>query len=107
MPSQSEVESLKAKYAAAGQEHLFSFYEELEPQQQESLFSQLANVDIERVNRIFKKAISGSEMASSAQQNSLEPLPDDVFDSILEAEETKKKKKKKKFYYNKKLHFSK
>ncbi|RHZ52097.1 hypothetical protein Glove_465g66 [Diversispora epigaea] len=89
MPSQSEVESLKAKYAAAGQEHLFSFYEELEPQQQESLFSQLANVDIERVNRIFKKAISGSEMASSAQQNSLEPLPDDVFDSILEAEETK------------------
>ncbi|CAG8757578.1 2025_t:CDS:1, partial [Funneliformis caledonium] len=54
----SEVTSLKAKYAAAGQEHLFTFYDELGPEEQTSLLNQLSKLDIERVNRIFKKSTS-------------------------------------------------
>ncbi|CAG8565318.1 1460_t:CDS:2 [Ambispora leptoticha] len=89
MSSNIEIESLKAKYAAAGQEHLFSFYDELGPEEQNSLFDQLSKLDVERVNRIFKKAVSGSEAASASQQASLEPLPDEVFDSVLDADEVK------------------
>jgi UDP-N-acetylglucosamine/UDP-N-acetylgalactosamine diphosphorylase len=89
MSTVTEVESLKAKYAAAGQEHLFTFYDKLSPKEQTLLFNQLSKLDIERVNRIFKKAISGSEIASNTGKQSLEPLPDDVFDSVLDADKSK------------------
>ncbi|CAG8449538.1 6132_t:CDS:2 [Ambispora gerdemannii] len=89
MPTNIEVESLKAKYAAAGQGHLFTFYDELDPEEQNSLFDQLSKLDVERVNRIFRKAVSGTETVSSSQQASLEPLPEEVFDSVLSADEVK------------------
>ncbi|CAG8542295.1 9091_t:CDS:2 [Acaulospora colombiana] len=85
MPTQAELESLKQRYAAAGQEHLFTFYEELEPEQQAALFNQLEKLDIERVNNIFKTSIN----ASTNQQQNLESLPDDVFDTVLEGDEGK------------------
>ncbi|CAG8536333.1 23020_t:CDS:2 [Racocetra persica] len=86
-PTQAELESLKAKYAAAGQDHLFTFYEDLKPEEQTILFNQLYKLDIERVNQIFKKATSGN--TSDVKKQNLEPLPDDVFDSVLDASEDK------------------
>jgi UDP-N-acetylglucosamine/UDP-N-acetylgalactosamine diphosphorylase len=88
MPTATEVESLKAKYAEAGQEHLFTFYDKLSPEEQTSLFNQLSKLDIERVNRIFKKATS-TDIAPGADKQNLEPLPDDVFDSTLDADKSK------------------
>ncbi|CAG8651678.1 5222_t:CDS:2 [Funneliformis mosseae] len=85
----SEVTSLKAKYAAAGQEHLFTFYDELGPEEQTSLLNQLSKLDIERVNRIFKKSTSCLDIVSDAEQQKLEPLPDDVFDSTLDGDDAK------------------
>ncbi|CAI2181912.1 3431_t:CDS:2 [Funneliformis geosporum] len=85
----SEVESLKAKYAAAGQEHLFTFYDDLSPEEQTSLFNQLSKLDIERVNRIFKKSTLCLDIVSDAEQQKLEHLPDDVFDSTLDGDESK------------------
>ncbi|CAG8658490.1 1532_t:CDS:2, partial [Racocetra fulgida] len=86
-PTQAELESLKARYTAAGQDHLFTFYEDLKPEEQTILFNQLDKLDIERVNQIFKKATSGN--TSDVKKQNLEPLPDDVFDSILDASEDK------------------
>ncbi|CAB4422959.1 unnamed protein product [Rhizophagus irregularis] len=88
MSTTTEVESLKAKYAEAGQEHLFTFYDKLSPEEQTSFFNQLSKLDIERVNRIFKKATS-SEIAPGTDKQNLEPLPDDVFDSTLDANKSK------------------
>jgi len=89
MPTVTEVESLKAKYAKAGQEHLFTFYNELSPEEQTSLFNQLSKLNIERVNRIFKKATTSLGIVSDAEKQKLEPLPDIVFDSTLDADESK------------------
>ncbi|RIB21365.1 nucleotide-diphospho-sugar transferase [Gigaspora rosea] len=88
-PTQTEIESLKARYTAAGQEHLFTFYDDLTPEEQTALFNQLNKLDIERVNQIFKKATSSSGDASNTKKQNLEPLPDDVFDSALDANEDK------------------
>ena len=41
----------------AGQGHLLKFYNELNAEEQASLVSQLEKLDIERVNRIVKKAL--------------------------------------------------
>ncbi|CAG8459787.1 8933_t:CDS:2 [Acaulospora morrowiae] len=85
MPTQTEVESLKERYIAAGQGHLFTYYDELEPEQQASLFNQLDKLDIGRVNNIFKKSVN----APTTKFQNLEPLPDDVFDSVLDNDDAK------------------
>ncbi|KAG9307150.1 hypothetical protein G9A89_016978 [Geosiphon pyriformis] len=89
MPSHIELKELKEKYAKAGQEHVFTFYNELSPEEQTPLFNQLATLDVDRVNRIFSKAISGLD---SSEKTNLEPLPKDVFESLLDADKEKIKK---------------
>ncbi|CAG8639148.1 9318_t:CDS:2 [Dentiscutata heterogama] len=87
-PTIAEIESLKARYTAAGQDHLFTFYEDLTPEEQTTFLNQLDKLDIERVNQIFKKAVATSRNSNNKNQN-LEPLPDDVFDSVLDTNEDK------------------
>nr|CAG8564554.1 6837_t:CDS:2 [Entrophospora candida] len=89
LPSEVEIKSLKEKYTAAGQDHLFTFYDELEPDQKISLYNQLSKLDVDRVNKIFKKSISVSE--NTLEQQNLEPLPDNVFDSTIDSDEVKVK----------------
>ncbi|KAG0174834.1 UDP-N-acetylglucosamine pyrophosphorylase [Apophysomyces sp. BC1034] len=81
----SELELLKSRYEAAGQGHVFRFFEELAPQDQNALFQQLQELDVERLNKIYTKAIQGAEAAVTSQDASLEPLSEDVFDSVLKA----------------------
>lgn len=84
-------EALKAKYEAAGQGHVLTFYPTLEPAQQQTLLKQLAGLDVERVNRIYKHAVeseavlNGTAAAGSdaAPADELEPLPASVAASVL------------------------
>jgi UDP-N-acetylglucosamine/UDP-N-acetylgalactosamine diphosphorylase len=89
-------EALRAKYEAAGQGHVLTFYPTLEPAQQQALLKQLAALDVERVNRIYRRAVeseavlngtaaSGSSDASPADE--LEPLPASVAASVLSSAE--------------------
>jgi UDP-N-acetylglucosamine/UDP-N-acetylgalactosamine diphosphorylase len=89
MPTQAEVHALKSKYAAAGQEHLFTFYGELSPEEQTALYAQLSKLDVDRVNRIYKKATA--TLDSTVATQNISPLPDDCFDSVLDAPESKQK----------------
>jgi len=89
MPTQAEVDVLKAKYVAAQQEHAFAFYDSLSPEEQVVLYDQLSKLDVARVNRIYKKAVSGLE--ASTTNLSISPLPDDCFDSVMDATESKQK----------------
>lgn len=80
--SQDEIDALKQRYTQAGQGHLFTFWEDLSPEQQAELFGQLEDIDVERVNQIYNRTVSGGAVAAS---NNLEPLPDHVFDSVQTA----------------------
>jgi UDP-N-acetylglucosamine/UDP-N-acetylgalactosamine diphosphorylase len=79
---QHQFESLKRRYTKAGQGHLLTFWDQLSQEQQRELYDQLREMDIERVNQIFKKTMLASENKSEIQ---VAPLPDDVFDTVQAA----------------------
>lgn len=80
----SSHESLKTRYEAAGQGHLLKFWDSLSSDEQTTLASQLGALDIERVNRIYKKAISAEAEGSDPNTADavIEPLPAGASDSV-------------------------
>ncbi|KAF8527570.1 nucleotide-diphospho-sugar transferase [Hysterangium stoloniferum] len=78
-------EQIRVKFEAAGQGHLFHFWSTLDHEKQAALLAQLKHIDVDRVNRIFAKAIESEQAGASAAQDGIEPLPADAFDSIVDA----------------------
>jgi UDP-N-acetylglucosamine/UDP-N-acetylgalactosamine diphosphorylase len=71
------IDTLRARYEAAGQGHLLTFWPQLSDTERAALAAQLEALDIERVNRIYKKAISAEQSPGEA----IEPLPQDASDT--------------------------
>ncbi|KAI5897950.1 nucleotide-diphospho-sugar transferase [Schizophyllum commune H4-8] len=76
----ASYDALLQRYRAAGQEHLLKFWEQLSAEERDALAKQLDALDIERVNRIYQKAVS-SESQSASEPDTIEPLPEDASDS--------------------------
>ncbi|KAJ7269419.1 UDP-N-acetylglucosamine diphosphorylase [Mycena haematopus] len=75
--------SLRERYEAAGQAHLFKFWDALSASEQKSLADQLEAIDIQRVNRIYKKAVSAeAEAAAPGVHDPIQPLPKESTDSV-------------------------
>lgn len=83
--NETELAALKERFEANGQGHVFNFFEDLDIEGQAKLLNQLLELDVERVNQIYLKAIEGAEAAALNKGNTFEPLPDTVFDSVLKA----------------------
>lgn len=81
-----DYESLLARYTAAGQGHVFKFYAELNPSQQQSLLQSLSEINVERANKIFKLTTS----LPPPTANEIKPLPASSLDSLLHASVEKK-----------------
>ena len=56
-----DVVALRKKFQQAGQSHVFHFWDDLSPSDQGALLEQLAELDVERVNAIYKRALEGEE----------------------------------------------
>lgn len=56
IPSQSELDTLKQRYHAASQSHVFQFWDTLTSEQQTQLYTQLLTIDPERVNAVYDAA---------------------------------------------------
>lgn len=77
------IDSLRDRYEAADQGHLFTFWSNLPETEQADLAAQLQALDIERVNRIHKKAMAAESAANPGTvTESIEPLPKDATDSV-------------------------
>ncbi|QRV94958.1 UTP--glucose-1-phosphate uridylyltransferase [Ceratobasidium sp. AG-Ba] len=74
---------LKEKYEKADQSQVLTFWPRLSEADQVSLADQLAALDIERVNRVFAKAIESEKDAQNSTAEEITPPPADSFDSIL------------------------
>jgi UDP-N-acetylglucosamine/UDP-N-acetylgalactosamine diphosphorylase len=83
MSSLNQFAVLKEKYEKAGQSQVLRFWPQLSEAEQVSLSNQLAALDIERVNRVFAKAIESEKDAQTSTQDDIAPPPSDSFDSIL------------------------
>lgn len=75
------VDNIRDKYQSAGHDHLFNFWSTLSNLERESFSRQLENLDVERVNRIYKKAITSEK--ESANPEPIEPLPVGACESVL------------------------
>ncbi|KAF9387325.1 UDP-N-acetylglucosamine pyrophosphorylase [Podila verticillata] len=87
--SSPDIRELRERYQAAGQAHLLTYFDDLAPAEQAKLFEQLQNLNVERVNRIHQKATTCPSPMLNNQSATLEPLPEECFDSILEASKDK------------------
>jgi UDP-N-acetylglucosamine/UDP-N-acetylgalactosamine diphosphorylase len=76
------VDALRARYDAAGQGHLFTFWPQLSEPDRATLAAQLEALDIDRINRIYNKAVSAEQSAGAATAESIEPLPQDASDKV-------------------------
>ena len=76
------------RYTDAGQGHVFSFWPKLAPSQQEELKIQLESLNIERVNRIYTKAVAAEAEVSSEGVDNIEPLPKTASDSVTNEAKT-------------------
>lgn len=71
----SNIEALKERYAAAGQSHVFTFWDSLSSSEQESFAEQLSKLDVERVNAVHKKALEADALASQMASSKAELGP--------------------------------
>ena len=75
-------ESTHKLYEGAGQGHLLQFWSSLSPSEQSALLAQLDSINIERVNRIYAKALEVDKSASEGTSSEIiEPLPEDASSS--------------------------
>lgn len=79
------IDNLRKRYETAGQGHLFKFWANLSQADQDALVAQLKNLDIERVNRIYKKAVATEAALKdpTARTEPIEPIPNDATDSVI------------------------
>lgn len=81
--NETELLALRERYETNGQGHVFNFFQDLEVEEQASLLTQLLELDVERVNQIYTKAVEGAEAGVLNQETTFEPLPENVFDSVV------------------------
>ncbi|KDN41162.1 nucleotide-diphospho-sugar transferase [Tilletiaria anomala UBC 951] len=60
-----DIVALKQRYAAAGQAHLFTFFDTLSSDEQSIFAAQLAALDVERVNSVYAKAVEADAAAAA------------------------------------------
>lgn len=56
-----DIAALRQTYEEAGQAHVFAFWDKLTAEQQDAFARQLAHIDVNRVNRIYKNAVAAEE----------------------------------------------
>jgi UDP-N-acetylglucosamine/UDP-N-acetylgalactosamine diphosphorylase len=77
-------ESIRERYELADQDHVFHFWHQLSIAEQSSFLSQLENIDIHRVNRIFLNSVSVEiEAAENSGKDIIKPLPEHASGSAI------------------------
>lgn len=86
-PTEEEFIELQDKYAKAGQEQVFAFYDELSTEEKAGLFERLKSFDPKYINEITEKALHPPPSSHDGQEATLEPLPDTATASILDSKD--------------------
>ncbi|KAK5171205.1 UDP-N-acetylglucosamine pyrophosphorylase [Saxophila tyrrhenica] len=86
-PSDEEYKELKEKFEKAGQEQVFAFYDELQPNEKGALYQQLQAIDPEHINKLADTALNPPKAESEEQKPKLEQLPDSATTSTIDSKE--------------------
>lgn len=77
------VEELRDHLKLFNQEHLLQFVDELNDEEKRRLISDIQSIDLDRVSQLFKEVASDGDQTSKCPAK-LEPLNDQVYESIRE-----------------------
>ncbi|KAI4181339.1 MAG: hypothetical protein L6R41_006672 [Letrouitia leprolyta] len=86
-PTEEEFKEVQTKYAEAGQQQVFAFYDELSTEEKAGLFERLKSFDPKYINEITEKALHPPPSSHEDQKATLEPLPDTATASILDSKD--------------------
>lgn len=86
-PAADDVEKLRDQYKQAGQQHVFTFYDELDAEGKAQLYDQLDQLKKpDEVNKLFEKINKKKDDDEETKEPSIEPLPAEASASLLEAQ---------------------
>lgn len=83
-PTATEIEELRTKYKNAKQDHVFTFFDELDGQEKAAFYQQLTEFDPEHINKITDRALNPPK-AQSEEKQTVEPLPESATASVLDS----------------------
>lgn len=86
-PTEAELNELKDKYTKAGQEQVFTFYDELSIGEKAGLFNRLKSFDPNYINEVTQKALHLPQSSDKSEEATLEPLPDNASASVLDSKD--------------------
>ena len=84
-PSDQELQELRRNYIQAGQDHVFTFYDQLDTNGKATLFEQLSTFDPNYINDITHNALVPPKKSNEEEENKLEPLPNAAVASIFDS----------------------
>jgi len=84
------MEELKAKLIANNQEHVLTWWDKLDQNEQAQLTKDLTEIDIEEMTEMFQKTC-GKDASPSRDMSSMEPVSEDICCSVRECSPEKKK----------------
>ena len=76
------VDALRARYEAAGQDHVFAHWDKCDEGERAALAAQLRSVDLDHVKKIFDRSVADHD-AGAAAKGDIEPVVADA--SVLDA----------------------
>ncbi|WFD33095.1 hypothetical protein MSPP1_004152 [Malassezia sp. CBS 17886] len=79
----ADTKALRERYAEAGQDHVFSFWDKLSEAERGGLVQQLQRIDPVRLNDTVKAAFAADEAARKAEGCKVEPPPADSLVSTV------------------------
>ncbi|KAI6136378.1 nucleotide-diphospho-sugar transferase [Pisolithus sp. B1] len=79
------IDTIRKRYQAAGQDHLFAFFPKLSDEERSAFIRQLESIDVDRVNKIYKKAVEAEKEIADPKYvaDTIEPLPVDACESVV------------------------
>lgn len=82
----SDISEIRARFEAAGQGHVFTFWNQLNEEEKRSLLSQLELLDVGHITKIATETLSKKkqESSSSDEDAKITGLPDDITGSIVD-----------------------
>uniref|UniRef100_A0A060TDR5 UDP-N-acetylglucosamine diphosphorylase n=1 Tax=Blastobotrys adeninivorans TaxID=409370 RepID=A0A060TDR5_BLAAD len=81
----ADITKVRARFQAAGQDHVFAFWNTLSEDQRLELVNQLEQIDIELISQIARDTIVANKAAEEAQTCEISPLPAESTASLLDA----------------------
>lgn len=82
------ISKLAKKLAEADQSHLLQFWDELSPEEQDTLLLDTLGMDFQEINSFFRSAMETSSCSKQEKMDTrMEPVPRDVLGSVTKDRE--------------------